>query len=110
VDNFIKYHLIIGPLFLALAIVLKIFTPKKINPLYGFRTPRSMKNQEAWDFANKFSATWMLYLTISLIPIQVISYLSIGGKSAIQISAGYFVFGLIVLIVITEIKLKQKDF
>jgi uncharacterized membrane protein len=29
--------------------------PKKINSTYGYRTPRSMKNQELWDLAN---STW----------------------------------------------------
>ena len=28
--------------------------------IYGYRTPRSMKNQENWDFAQKFATREML--------------------------------------------------
>lgn len=41
--------------------------PKKINDLYGYRTPRSMKNQDTWDFAHKYCgkiwwiAGWILF-------------------------------------------------
>lgn len=27
--------------------------PKEINPGYGYRTPRSSKNQDTWDFAQR---------------------------------------------------------
>ena len=30
--------------------------PKKINPLMGYRTPRSMKNEESWNFAQVYSS------------------------------------------------------
>lgn len=48
--------------------------PKKINGLYGFRTRRTMANQDIWDVANKRNAQdlWQfaLYLTaISLVLI-----------------------------------------
>jgi len=33
------------------------YPPKKSNSLYGHRTGASMKSQEAWDFAQKRSAT-----------------------------------------------------
>lgn len=33
-----------------------LFRPKKINNLYGYRTSSSMKNQEAWDVAQRCSA------------------------------------------------------
>jgi uncharacterized membrane protein len=32
------------------------FPAKKINPLYGYRTKRSMRNQEAWDYAQRISS------------------------------------------------------
>jgi uncharacterized membrane protein len=46
--------------------------PKNINGLYGYRTKRSMKNKETWDFAHKYlGAIWYKYgfivLFISLV-------------------------------------------
>ncbi|MFO7701557.1 MAG: SdpI family protein [Psychroflexus maritimus] len=34
--------------------------PKSINHFYGYRTKRSMKSQEAWDFSQKYAAKSML--------------------------------------------------
>jgi uncharacterized membrane protein len=38
------------------------FPPKKINFLYGYRTRRSMANQEIWEYANALGAKMFLYL------------------------------------------------
>lgn len=29
--------------------------PKKINWIFGYRTPRSMKNKETWEFAHRYA-------------------------------------------------------
>lgn len=38
------------------------YPPKKINSLYGYRTKSSMKNQERWEFAQKYSSKKMIRL------------------------------------------------
>lgn len=48
--------LLVGFLFLYLAYYYLKKPPKKINHVYGYRTRRSMSNQDIWDFANKQSA------------------------------------------------------
>ncbi len=40
--------------------------PQKINQMAGYRTNRSMKSQEAWDFANKYSGAKMTQSGIAL--------------------------------------------
>ena len=40
-------------------IVFWMYPPKKINEFYGYRTTRSRKSQEAWDFAQRYSAKLM---------------------------------------------------
>jgi len=45
-----------GILFLILGFYYLKRPPKKINHWYGYRTRRSMANQEIWDFANRQSA------------------------------------------------------
>lgn len=44
--------------------------PKKINSFYGYRTPRSMRNQDTWVEANRFS---------SLLLVRLGMYLLFGG-------------------------------
>lgn len=49
-----------GGVFLLIAIYMYNFPPRRINPLYGYRTKKSMKNQENWDFAQRYSSLRML--------------------------------------------------
>ena len=49
---------------LLLGYIYKIRPPKKINPIYGYRTKQSMKNQEVWDYANKIGANAIINVGI----------------------------------------------
>lgn len=52
---------IIPVLILILGIWMYKYPPKKINWLIGYRTFKSMKNKEMWDFAHKYCGKlWML--------------------------------------------------
>ena len=43
--------------------------PREINPGFGYRTPRSSKNQDTWDFAQReMGAVWYKWGKILLIP------------------------------------------
>lgn len=56
-----------GLLFL-LSIIFWYFPPKKINSLYGYRTHRSMLNDDIWNFANTiFNKNFIIYSGISFI-------------------------------------------
>lgn len=53
-------YLIIGVVVLVIAIIFKIFPPKKISMWNGYRSQTSMESQEAWDAAQKYSSNIML--------------------------------------------------
>ncbi len=57
-----------GPVYLLTGILMWRYPPKKINGWYGYRTPRSMKSREAWDFAQRYAARemirWGILLTL----------------------------------------------
>lgn len=55
----------IPAIMLTLGILWKKNPPKNINGFYGYRTPRSMKSQEAWDFAQRYISN--LYFTWGVI-------------------------------------------
>jgi uncharacterized membrane protein len=56
-----------GVLFL-ISIIFWKFPPKKINKLYGYRTPKAMQNEQIWDFANtNFNQTFLMYSGFSLL-------------------------------------------
>ncbi len=52
--------LLTGLLALIAGLLFKKNPPKEINWWYGYRTKRSMKNQEQWDFAQKLGAKNMI--------------------------------------------------
>ena len=48
-------------------------TPKEINYVYGYRTKRSMMNEETWRFANQyFGKAWYLCVLLSA-PLSMIA-------------------------------------
>ena len=55
-------------------------TPKEINYVYGYRTKRSIMNEETWRFANQyFGKVWYLCGLIS-VPLSVIAIALVFGK------------------------------
>ena len=50
-------------------------TPKSINGLVGYRTSRSMINQDTWNVANKYCASWWIKLGIITTFISFLIYI-----------------------------------
>ena len=50
-------------------------TPKSINGLVGYRTSRSMINQDTWNFANKYCASLGIKLGIITTFISFLIYI-----------------------------------
>lgn len=54
--------------------------PKEINGFFGYRTTKSMKNEDTWEFAHLFCGKlWYMIGWVMLI-LSVIAMLSILGK------------------------------
>ncbi len=85
-----------------------LFPPKKMNALYGYRTPRSKKNQGNWDFAQKYSARLFLLNPVLVLLTQAPIFFTdkIGLNTMIPLSIGQFVVYSIVVVILTESKLK----
>lgn len=109
-NQIIGVHLFTGTVILAVSFLMKLWPPRKINHFYGYRTPRSIKSQPAWDEANRYSADLMMWAGISTLVIQAICYIFIGGASSILIPLGYYVGFILISIVLTEGRLKSKGF
>lgn len=101
-------HLIVAPVLLAVSLLMKIWPPKKINHVYGYRTHRSMKNQHNWDIANRYGAELMMWAGITNVFVHILSYLLIGGEASLFIPLGYYVSFIVVSIVLVEKRLKES--
>ena len=65
-----------GLLFL-LSIIFWKFPPKKINALYGYRTHKSMQNEDIWNFANTaFNQSFIIYSGLSFLGGLLLATLS----------------------------------
>ena len=89
-------------------------TPKEINYVYGYRTKRSMMNEETWKFANQyFGKLWYLCGLIS-VPLSVTAIALVLGKGTETVGT---IGGIITMlqmiplvgaIIATEIALKKN--
>lgn len=85
------------------------FPPKKINMLYGYRTTRSMKNQEQWDFSQKYSAKLLMLCGLFLTLISNISLLiTLNNKAKLFISLALIIGSVMFLLFKTENELKNR--
>ena len=59
-NQLLEIPMMCGLIFILVGLIMWLFPPKKINVLYGYRTPRSMKSHERWKFAQKYSAAKLI--------------------------------------------------
>lgn len=87
--------------------------PKEINSFYGYRTRRSMKNQDTWRFAHHCFGNLWLRAGIATLPLSVLVMLFSFGKDMNTIANYALVIVVIQLIpmmlpiILVELKLKQ---
>ncbi|MEA5143736.1 MAG: SdpI family protein [Oscillibacter sp.] len=101
-------------LMVLLGLLFSRFPPKKINGWAGYRTSRSMKSQEAWDFANAMAArlmwqTGLAYGTLAFLLMRSFRRMSAGGQGILSVVFELIeVAGLVLLILPVERALKEN--
>jgi len=88
--------------------------PKKINFVFGYRTPMSMKNIETWKFGNVYAGNYMWRSGVILLIGSLITLFAIMNSSEtvirnagliIIVAHAVMIFGTILL---TEIALRRN--
>ena len=88
--------------------------PKTINWIYGYRTRRSMRNQETWDYAHNFCGKLWYRCGEAVLVLTVVGMLLVWGKEETLIGTTSGIIGtvqcfvLIAVIFPTEQALKHK--
>lgn len=72
--------------------------PKHINSFYGYRTSRSMKNQQTWDFAHKVCGKLWFRWGLVLLPLSLLAMLLVLGKDTEE--QGVWLMGVTVIQVV----------
>ncbi|MHA3788494.1 SdpI family protein [Flavobacterium hauense] len=112
-DNFIanvfQISLLCGICFLAGAAIMYIFPPKKINWLYGYRTVASMKSQDRWEFAQRYSTLQMFKASVFMIVISFTGFLFPEAVVARLIGSLIItIVGVCYMFITTERELKKR--
>lgn len=107
---FFSTEMVIGVFFISAGAVLKIFPPKS-RSLYGYRTPLSLKSERNWKEGNKLSAKLSILGGCLIILIDFILLVSFPSQIALRVlvSLLLMIISSILIIVITEKKLKEID-
>ncbi|ACU58534.1 SdpI family protein [Chitinophaga pinensis] len=96
-----------GIVFVLAALISKQFPPKKINPVYGYRTRKSMENEENWQLANQYSNSVMLKAGLGLMLLGLIlSFFAFNQAIMGVLTAVSALAGGIVIFLFTEKQLK----
>lgn len=64
--------------------------PRNINVIYGYRTARSMKSREAWEFAHRYHGRLWLWAGIAMLPpsLAVMALFAGRGDDVLGLAAG----------------------
>lgn len=101
-------NLVIGLLVLILPLYYYFFPVIKINEIKGYRTKRSMQNQQSWDLAQKYWASVLLKLSSILIAVMILLFFTIDQDIGILIALFLWILILFTSIFLVEEKLKIK--
>lgn len=101
-------------IYLITGLISYYFPAKKVNSFYGYRTPRSQKNQANWDYAQKMSSKVLIvFAFINLIALCLLSLILIHFQIAIDSIIPFqmilMVMLAIVMLIICERKLEKFE-
>lgn len=109
-NTLILIPLLVGPIFVVAGLFLWLKPPKKISQIYGYRSSRSMKSQEAWDFSQPRAGKQMVYFGWAYLSTLLLGFLfpetSEGMGTAI--SMALLIIGVFLLFRRMENELKKK--
>lgn len=85
-------------IFFGIAILFTFFRPKKVNAIFGYRTPRSKKNLRTWNYAQKLSSSLLLVFTGSILLLTlVLEYLNIMFNVVIVLILPSFILTILIV-------------
>ncbi|MEM0541502.1 SdpI family protein [Flavobacterium sp. j3] len=109
-ENLFFMPFLIGIIFVITALISLRFPPKKINHFYGYRTANSMKNQEVWNFSQKFSSIKMMQSGLFLFAISFLGLLFHLNETAQLIVGITLSFLVCIFLFFTTEKAIKKNF
>jgi uncharacterized membrane protein len=101
--------IILSVVFIVLGFFIYKFPPKKINSLFGYRTPASMKSQERWDFAQLYASKEMIKVGILILMVWgIVNIFSVLEKWVTPIFVSTLIIASLILIIRVERAIKNN--
>ena len=106
-------ELLIPGVMILFGLLFRRWAPKRINPIFGYRTARSMKNRQTWEFAHHHCGKVWLIAGSALVPVSAAVMLLLIGQPEDIIGiwgcvlCGFQTLVLIASIFPTEIALRK---
>ena len=72
--------------------------PKDINSLFGYRTTRSMRNQETWDFAHAYSGRFWDRAGRPVLALSLVWAAFLFGKDVETVGNAYIILTVIQMV------------
>jgi len=94
-----------GALFLLPGTLVARHPPRKLNIFYGYRTRRSMLNQDTWTVANQFSTLMMIRVARPCILFGIVCSFLIPFPAILMVAAGATLVMVVMILVLTERRL-----
>ncbi|MBL3648497.1 SdpI family protein [Bacillus vallismortis] len=91
-----------GGLMVIAGILTKLFPPKSINSVYGYRTRRSMSDEKLWNEANRYSASLMILSGLLIAGMGVLL-----KSNLIILQLSLLVTACVITMMLTEKRLKN---
>lgn len=88
------------------SVLFKLFKPKKINFLYGYRTRLSKSSQSSWDEAQRYSSTIFIIVSIILFALAII-FKFVVFPYELLVSLVLILGGLTSIVIFTERHLRK---
>ena len=101
----VNFPMLIGVIFLIIAIIAKRFPSAKINASYGYRSKRSMKNIELWNHAQAIFPVALMRGAFGLILLGVLLW-ALGSSEPVKAIAG--IAGMFVVIIWLSIHVEGR--
>lgn len=78
--------------------------PKQINAVFGYRTARSMKNKDTWEYAHHYCGKLWIFIGWIILAISIIGMIMILGKERDFIGVyGSIICGIQTVVLIASI-------
>jgi uncharacterized membrane protein len=109
IENLVVMPFLIGIIFVITAFITLRFPPKKINHLYGYRTGNSIKNQEVWNFSQKYSSIKMIQCGLFLVAFSLLGMIfHPNEKVQLIVGVAVSIMSCLFLLITTEKAIKKN--